>query len=61
MQMLHLLLSTFAVDKGRYGTHMTGGTRIPVRKEVAMRIVEMTIAGVIAVAAQMLVVGAVLI
>ncbi|MGZ8998529.1 MAG: hypothetical protein ACXW2T_06700 [Allosphingosinicella sp.] len=54
-------MSTIAVDKGHFELHIAFRDRIPGRKEIDMRIIEMAFAGIIAVAAQMLVVGAVLI
>jgi hypothetical protein len=54
-------LSTFAVENSLAPTHIGLGEWIPASKELKMRILEMAVAGILAVGAQMLVVGAVLI
>ena len=54
-------LSIVAVEKHAHAPNIAPGERSPEQKEHDMRILEVAIAGIIAVAAQMLVVGAVLI
>ena len=56
-----LTLSIVAIEKRSSPPNIPHGERSPEQKEYDMRILEVAIAGIIAVGAQMLVVGAVLI
>jgi hypothetical protein len=61
MQEMQLLMSTFAVEKGRGSLDRRCGSETAlVYKEVEMRIVETGMAGFIAIASQILVFAAVL-
>ena len=56
-----IVLSTIAVEKGRSPTHIDPGTSSHSQEGMKMRILEMATAGIIAIGAQLLVVGALLI
>ena len=61
MQKMQLLMSTFAIEKGRCACEKGYGSgTAPSYEEVEMRIVETGVAGVIAIASQFLIVAAVL-
>ena len=62
MQILHLLLSIFAVEnyEARLKCALPGAKALPLKKEMTMRIVETAAVGLFALAAQMLVVATVL-
>jgi hypothetical protein len=58
---MQLLMSTFAVENTHgLGNKCCGSETAPVQEEVEMRIVETAVAGVIAIASQILIVAAVL-
>jgi hypothetical protein len=61
MQFMHLPMSTFAVGKVRYPSYLGSGSKGLHQKEVEMRIVEIAAAGLMALAAQFLVVGTIMI
>lgn len=61
LQEMHLLMSTFAVEKVRSARHLDCGSETALDYEVVeMRIVETGAAGVIAIASQILIIAAVL-
>ncbi len=62
MQILHFTLSTFAVENScTLAIYGPGAKQAPVNKENVMRLVESTAAGIVVLAAQILVVATVMI